>query len=367
MAIVLVAGAASAADNGGRSSERNSKLAALPDNTALDLGRYECEGRVPGLNCGTIFDYSRISYDPQAHRMLVFGGGHAATGRTDVDAFDLATLTWKSLYPSMSCEDVKRADLDLRGFHRSTGHPAARHTYDQNVVVDVKGRTLLMMFSNEGFSGHCHSYKTTIEGVASLPLDGSAPKWEYSAQSRMPWGYSGAAEFDPVSGMVILVNAKSRSTLWVYDPRTHSIAAVVALGSPNESSSNLVYYPPGRQMMLIDSKTGEVREIVLDRTDWRKSTQRLLNVSGDGPGPIRNLAYDSKNRVIGGVKRGVFYAFDPETRTWTSQKMRAMSNDAAEVGNVAHHALEFDPVNNIFLFVTDRGSGRRTWAYRYRR
>ena len=366
VALALAASAALAAGGSKGNLERNPRLADLADNTALDLGRYECEARAPGLNCATIFDYSRINYDPYSHRMLIFGGGHAATGRTDVDAFDPATLAWKSLYRSMSCDEVKSSEVDPRGFHRATGHPVTRHTYDQNVVATVKGRYRLLMFSTEGFSGHCHPKKSSIQAVASLPLDGSAPKWEYGPEARMPWGYSGAAEFDPVSGMVILVNAKSRSSMWVYDPAAHSIAAVVALNARNESSSNLLYYPPSGNMVLIDSKTTDVREIVLNREDWSKSAQRMIDARGERPGPMRNFAYDAKNRIIGGVKDGVFYAYDASTRTWTSQKMRTSSNDQAEIGNVAHHAIEYDPVNNVFVFVTDRASGRRTWAYRYR-
>lgn len=362
---VLVATAAAAATTA-RTFERNPRLADLQDNTALDLGRYECEARVPQINCATIFDYSRINYDPRGHRMLIFGGGHAATGRTDVDSFDLTTLKWKSLYSSMSCDQVRQADLDPRGFHRSTGHPAARHTYDQNVIVDVEGRARLMMFSNEGFSGHCHPFTTSIRSVASLPLSGEPIKWEFGPEAPMPWGYSGAAEFDPVSGKVILISAKSRSTMWVYDPTSHRVVAVRALGIPNENSSNLIYFPPAQTLYLIDSKTGDVHEISLDREDWSRSRATRIDVRGDVPGAMRNFAYDARNRIIGGVKAGRFYAFDPATRTWSSERMRTIPADAT-IGQVAHHAIDYDVVNNVFIFVTNRASGRRTWSYRYRR
>jgi hypothetical protein len=36
------------------------------------------------------------------------------------------------------------------------------------------------------------------------------------------------------------------------------------------------------------------------------------------------------------------------------------------VGSMAFHALGYDPVNNVFVFVTDYPSGRHTWAYRLR-
>ncbi|MFN2289304.1 MAG: hypothetical protein ABR578_13320, partial [Chromatocurvus sp.] len=142
------------------------KLAALAGGEALDLGPYECESRAPKMRCETIFDFSRINYDPANHRMLVFGGGHAATGRTDIDAFDLSTLEWNSLYPTMDCEAIKAGEFDPRGFHVQTGHPVARHSYDQNVVVRRDESSWLMMFSTEGFRGTCHPYKSDISAVA---------------------------------------------------------------------------------------------------------------------------------------------------------------------------------------------------------
>jgi len=33
----------------------------------------------------------------------------------------------------------------------------------------------------------------------------------------------------------------------------------------------------------------------------------------------------------------------------------------------ARGALAFDPVDGVYLFITDGDSGRRTWAYRWRR
>jgi putative transposon-encoded protein len=37
----------------------------------------------------------------------------------------------------------------------------------------------------------------------------------------------------------------------------------------------------------------------------------------------------------------------------------------SSVGTLAFHALDYDPVDNVFIFITDSASGRRTWAYRY--
>ena len=74
----------------------NPVLTGLPGNTARDLGAYASDPL-----CGVpiqVTDYSRFTYDPVRHRLLLFGGGHASTPRTDVDVFDFATLTWSSAY-----------------------------------------------------------------------------------------------------------------------------------------------------------------------------------------------------------------------------------------------------------------------------
>lgn len=343
----------------------NPKFVDLPDGVALDLGRYECESRVPDFNCRTIFDFSRINYDPFNHRMLIFGGGHAATGRTDIDVFDLDTLQWRSLYLSMSCKSVAEGDVAPGGFHRKSGHPVARHTYDQNVVAEWDGEGWLIMFSTEGFRGHCHPYKATIKSVASFPLTGSRTSWMYSPEMKTPWKYASAAEFDPVSGMIILASGQSRG-LWVYDPKKQEIVASLWDVPTARDSPNLIYDPRGDKMYLITRKTLAVRQFTLDRKDWSKTSGTLIEPRGIVPPPMRNFAYDSRNHVIGGIKEGVFYAFDLESLTWSAHPVEARSPDGVKVGSVQHHAIDYDPVNNVFVFVTDKASGRRTWAYRYR-
>ena len=65
----------------------NPILTAIPPNTALDLGAYTSDAL-----CGVpiqVTDFSRFTYDSQRHQLLLFGGGHASTPRTDVDVLQL--------------------------------------------------------------------------------------------------------------------------------------------------------------------------------------------------------------------------------------------------------------------------------------
>lgn len=340
-------------------------LAVLAEGEALDLGRYECESRAPNLRCPKIFDYSRINYDPFNHRFLVFGGGHAATGRTDIDAFDMQTLRWGNLYPSMGCKAIAKGDTDPRGFHRQSGHPVARHTYDQNVVAEYGGHGWLLMFSTEGFSGHCHPENTLIRAPAAFPLTTKDPVWSFASRMESPWGYAGSAEFDPVSGMVILLGGQSHG-LWVYDPTAQKVVAAIANVKRAKNSSNLIFNPRDNDMYLIDSKTLQVRRLRLYRDDWEKTIVQTVETKGEPPGSMRNFAYDSRNHVIGGIKNGVFHALDLNTFTWHSYPVTECSESGASIGTVRHHAIDYDPVNNVFILVTGRTGSLRTWAFRFR-
>jgi hypothetical protein len=99
----------------------------------------------------------------------------------------------------------------------------------------------------------------------------------------------------------------------------------------------------------------------------RLSLRHVGGITGAVPKlPETGFAYDSVNRVIGGgVVDGVFHVYDPARKTWERLVMNTMP-PGASVGTGAFHALAYNPVDNVFIFITDRASGRRTWAYRYR-
>jgi len=365
------AGDASIAPDAGP-HEPHPSLAALPPNTALDLGRYECAERLPQIpdRCRTITDYSRLNYDPYNHRVLLFGGGHAATGRTDVDVLDLDTLEWSSLYESMSCEEVAAGDLDPRGFHASTGHPAARHTYDQNVIAEVDGVGRMLMLSTEGFAGTCHDYNAPMRGIPFLELEAGNTTWQYSDEFTLPWAYAGAAEYDPVSGMVIDLGARrgaGEGGMWVIDPATLEVVTFVDEVQYSGYDNNLVFYPPtGVMYYIARGDQQSVWEVTLDRDDWAASRSAEVTTTGTSPAGTTGYAYDPHHRLIGGgVQDGRFFVYDPETAEWSSRVMNVMSDEGATPGRQRAHHVDYDPVNRVYIFIADGPEGRRTWAYRY--
>jgi hypothetical protein len=64
------------------------------------------------------------------------------------------------------------------------------------------------------------------------------------------------------------------------------------------------------------------------------------------------------------VAQGKFFAFDPRNRTWFSKTMLTQP-PGTEVGSVACHCLDYNPVANVFVFLTSQRSGGHTWPYRY--
>jgi hypothetical protein len=305
----------------------------------------------------------------------MFGGGHSASGRTDIDALDLDAVrpSWQSIYPSMSCEAVAAKDIDPRGFHNATGHPVARHTYDMSVITGpTSGRLLLL--STEGFSGHCHPYNSVIQSVASYPLaePAATAKWRYSSRFRLPWSYHSAAEYDPISGMVIVVGSTRGSGeggMWIYDPLAEKVVGFVDPVAYSNIDNNLVYFPPtGKMYLFVRSGPTVVMELTLDREDWSKSRATVVAASGEPPpGGTTGYAYDTRNKVIGGgVSDGKFYAFDPLKKEWSSQVIALQSTNGAKLKRVLFHLLDYDPVNNVYIIISGKKT-RHTWAYRYRK
>lgn len=341
----------------------NPILTGLPANTARDLGAYTSEPL-----CGVpiqVTDYSRFTYDPQRHQLLLFGGGHASTPRTDVDVFSFATLTWSSAYPPTPESELTLANYDpvlVRWI--STGHPIARHTYDQ-LVFDPGTGDLVMLAR-----GHAGAYCTGNWGWESgrtWHYEPDSRTWSVSPTSDNFFGSSDpypAAEYDPVSGQIVIV---AHSGLWTYDPATRVKTERLRYSQDMGYANNLVYFPPNRKMYYIArGAPTRVFEVTLDRANWSSSTVAEMATAGDVfDSQESGFAYDSWNRVIGGgIENGVFRAFDPLTARWTSAAMQ-VQGAGGPIGAQAFHTLDFDPVDGVFLFLTGYDDGSRMWAYRY--
>jgi hypothetical protein len=237
---------------------------------------------------------------------------------------------------------------------------AAAPALDEFVVV-----------SRVGSGGYCNSVGNDIGGkIAHFDL--TAQTWSFSPSAEGS-SYELSVDFpgserDPMSGLIVLL---SRQGLSVYDPEsrvyTHIDAALAeSNGGMTDISqigyaNHLVYFPPDDTFYLfVRGQPVEVYALHFDREQYGRST--LDSVATTGPTSAHGepgYDYDSHNQIIGGaVQDSVFYAFDPANRSWQAHPI------AADPGSQAFHALAYDPVNGVFVFVTDYDGGQRTWAYR---
>jgi hypothetical protein len=366
-----------------RQARAHPALSALPANTAHDLGPYQCtavEGENPE-QCRLVTDYSGMVYDPKRHRMVVFGGGHASTNYDGLNTLDLNTLRWVEEYPPTPCSAIVRTNFDYAtGAWRSGPakgpypRPAARHTTDQLIIV---GDELIMLAGVEG-NGRCSSLPQYTSYDFTAPprathYDFRTKTWTFhQVGGGVDW--PGAA-YDPPSNKIILLNQVG---LEIYDPVAKTKVRAIDLAGTRvikdeqgnllqnllRYNNNLVYYPPNQRHYYFEFVTQRVYELNLNRSDFTKSTITRVDTTGAAPPALPiGYAYDPVNKLIGGGPiQNVFYAFDPASKSWASRPVKG-----GTPGSIAFHAIDYDPVNNVFIFITDHASGKRTWAYRYGR
>jgi hypothetical protein len=187
--------------------------------------------------------------------------------------------------------------------------------------------------------------------------------WRFSEVPANTWQADAAAEYDPESGLVLVLGTQD---LWTYDP-----AAELAehrlhfeLGERFGYGAELVYFPPTRSFYYF-TRSGLVFEVVAERADWTAtSISELTDLTGALPAAeAKGWAYDSVRQTIGGgVRDSVFYELNPKARSWGATRI---ANDAGEgPGNLAFFTLDYAEQAGVFLFFTDYDSGWATWAYR---
>lgn len=351
-------------------------LSTLGNNTARDLGSYDCANVArDGISCRTITSFSGFTYDAKRRQMLMFGGGHSATMRDDVDEFSFKTLKWKSETDtpnvSTTCEVMwvsgPEDNFDeVDGRWISTGHATARHTYDL-LTVTKDGSELVILKTGDGPGNQCtkpfYKSSTSTGKIAHYNIDKKT--WRFTVKHAW-WPYS-AAELDPVSGNIIVLD--HMTGIWAYDPAvgTAPVKLLSIDGAQMGYANNLVYYPPNDRFYYFHSGAGRVWEVSLMRSG-DKPTRAAVREVGNGQGPKlpeTGFAYDAVNRVIGGgVYKDHFHVFNPTTEGWTVTAIQ--TEGGGKIGTQAYHALGYDLIANVYIFISDFASGFRVWAYRFK-
>ncbi|MBK8241090.1 MAG: hypothetical protein IPK74_36710 [Deltaproteobacteria bacterium] len=355
--------------------EPNPLFADLADETVIDLGPFACEpvpGEEPTL-CIRTTDYSGMVYDPHRHQMLAFGGGHSTTMTDAIHAFDLATATWSDLYPPTACDAMTAANLDADAGAWTMGRgpyprPVSTHTYDMLAVSPMIDEFLVISRNFSG--GYCNAVGNDIGGKIAH-FDRAGGSWSFSPMAQGASYDLGVnlpgSEPDPVSGRIVLFGGGGLAS---YDPATRvytqhvdtyagdngNLGSLDGIGYAN----HLVYFPPDDRFYLFAHGSQSVWALAYDRDAPAQSVAERLDTSGPSPGDELGFDYDARNHVIGGgVRDGVFYAFDPFDATWSSHVIQG-----GNPGTLAFHALAYDAVDNVYVFIASPDSGAHTWAFR---
>ncbi|HET6247299.1 MAG TPA: hypothetical protein VFE47_06310 [Tepidisphaeraceae bacterium] len=331
----------------------------LPDTTAVDLGPFDWERPEGEPFSGAVTDYSGMVYDMHNHRVLLFGGGHAATYTDAIYSFDLATLKWSALYKPTPRKYYTKENLD-RGFWKSGDsqdypRPVGRHTYDLLVVPDDQPG-LWMLMNGVGPSMVAPGFG--YFGGAAGHYDFKTGRWKILP--KCPFGgYGGVSEYDPVSKQIL---GTTGQVVWFYDPQTGAskqiLENITDLHKVSGYSGTMIYFPPDEKFYTIPQNK-KVWSLQLNRADLTKSTITPLKPAGSCPESECAFAYDAKNKIIGGgVKDDSFYVYDPAKNAWLSQPI-----NGAKPGTMTFHCLVYSPVDNAYIFIANK----RTWAYRLKK
>lgn len=350
------------------------QAAPAPDGApvAVDLGIYHCKplSRDEGNVCATDADYSAMVWSDHYEKIFLKGGGHAATNKTNVKVFDSRDLAWHEPFPSTPCADLSFANLDpIHGRWISSNQPVSRHDYD---LIAAVGDKLVLLSKVQGRGSGCTRLppvkkpdspyviaKSTI--AFYTPKDGS---WTYT--DIPAFGYKSAAEFDPVSGKILIAGKQG---LWWFDPAAGRLDQFKKLNLDAMGWGGMLVYASNTDKFYWLATTGKrpftrhVFEIAIDRSEPAASTVTQLETvipSEAGPG----WAYDPGRGVIGGgVRRGVFYVFDPRSRQIGSVALR--SDSGVVVGDLHGYAIAYVPPLHGYVFRT-RSHRREPHTFLYR-
>jgi hypothetical protein len=378
--LILVLGLLSAEDkpSGADKVENNPQLSALKSGELFDFGaaKVTTPAGEPENKGRLITDYSGMAYDPKRHRMLLFGGGHASTNYDGIAVIDLKDLAWKEEYAPTPIELMVPENYDSKDGIWKKGpsgpypRPAARHTVDLIQVVNDELVLVTYVEGNgRGLPGAWQGKDPTlwVKGGNASQYDLEKKTWTFGDDAEYTWPGS---DVDPKTGNIVTLGYRG---LHVYDPKARTLSTVIdatktgildengaPIGPGLTYNVSLTYFPPDDCFYYITSEA--VFRLKFNREKPEASTVTKVPTTGAPPSerPTK-CAYDSSNQLIGtGPWKGVFYAFDPKKSAWTSKTL-----SKPEL-NLAWMALEFDPVDGVYIFVTEwNASTGNAYAFKW--
>lgn len=319
--------------------------------------------------------YSGGWYDPVYHQLCVFGGGHWDYSGNEVWCLDIATLTWKELYPPDAIlepndyydgwdADFPGALFNPPGESLATARPMSKHTYDQMEFVDGLGPLVWGGYNWGDGSLYCGSCEDT------WAFDYLGVRWNYlyNGNNEAPnadagVGHSAYAHQEGKLYAVVYGNT------WIYDAGSNEWREVDTDGNPPASIEGTLEYDPTRNVLYALGGR-DLGTLDLWRFDIATRVWTELNASGNGPDGVDTrglgLAYDNVNDVLLVLRDGKLWAYHPVGGNW--EAINANGDVPTADINQVFGRFRYDPVNQGFWFHGATWTGDRehtTWFYRY--
>jgi hypothetical protein len=344
------------------------RFAALAPGEALDLGPFACEeiaGETRGA-CKRITDDAALRYDARNHRLWLSGRG--GTSNDALFFFDLSTARWSAAYAATECSARTSANHSdalgawLSGSAGPFPRPVASPGKDMVVFVPELNE-LVVLARGEVFADGCSTTQVDAEvgRVAHWNVDAGAWRFTDAGVDAMP-DYGAAFEsweYDERSRLIIGVG---QAGLYTYDPFAGIKRRVATdLDPTNNGFSNALVATDDGGLLYFDFARAGVYRVELDRSAlFQSRITRITSTGGYPTLPQPAFAWDGRRRRVGGaVEAGVMWFFDPASATFSTETI----GDGG-VGTMQMHCLDYDPVDDVFVFVTTLEGGYRTWAYR---
>jgi N-acetylneuraminic acid mutarotase len=207
------------------------------DPTANTWTNLSPSGKLPYVR-----DCHSMVYDPQARRVILFGGMEGATNfaMNDTWAYDPVANTWTNL---------------------RTPEPLPSRRTLQSMAYDPTTPRMIMFggWSNSGSLNDTWAYDPSGNTWSKLSPSGTLP-YARQAQSMV---------YDPLSGLMIMFGGVVgynglRNDTWTYDPTTNTWSELSPPGTlpTGRSDHAMVYDPSGGRMIMFggDTSTGVVND-----------------------------------------------------------------------------------------------------------
>lgn len=319
-----------------------------------------------------VMAYSGGAWDAGRHRLLVWGGGHAAYLGNEVYAFDIPTARWLRLTEPTAPVLERRWDARRETWESldppwptrgAASGPVSVHSYDQLVYLPDQQQLLAA-----GGSAYGPGYATALAWRLDLASD--APKWTQA--ERMPGSVLGLYEYnmilayDPVSRRAVMRGYTRAGT---FDPVTGRWAmggdrlATRRLGVSGEID-------PERRILLVTG--GGATEVYPISPTGELGAPTGLATTGDRtaeqcPGP--GLAYDSvAKRFVAWCGGRDVYSLDLAARRWTRHEAVAGGGAPPDPGSQrgirgTYGRFQYMPEYNAYIVVS--GTRSNVFVYRF--